>query len=228
MHVESARRPSRSPAPVPRHAQKALSRKALLDAARRAFAQHGFEATQVADIAKTAQLSAGSVYVHFAGKEAILDALAEEFAARLAESLAPLWAPPWPDDLRERVARTASIYLETLARERGLVLAFAERAATGLALDRFAAGLSPRFGELLASALSAYAEARGRTLPAADLVAQGLLGLWQRIALRLLLGDGQRGSPIRPSAQRDATHVLCELTLGALEGALARPRSRRR
>lgn len=63
-------------------AARAASRARILDAARALFAQRGFFACRVADVAARAQMSQGNVYWHFESKEAILRAiLADGFGA---------------------------------------------------------------------------------------------------------------------------------------------------
>ncbi len=57
------------------------SRTAILDAALELFSHRGYGATSMRDIAGTAGVSTGSVYHHFADKEAIFLALLEQFKA---------------------------------------------------------------------------------------------------------------------------------------------------
>ncbi|HET8715294.1 MAG TPA: helix-turn-helix domain-containing protein [Holophagaceae bacterium] len=73
------------------------SREALLDAAAGLFGRQGIAATTMAQIAAEAGVTAAMVHYHFAGREALLDALVE---ARIAPLLAYVWAPvpPVPDD----------------------------------------------------------------------------------------------------------------------------------
>jgi AcrR family transcriptional regulator len=61
-----------------RAATKARTREALLVAARRVFAERGYGPASVEEIARTAGVSVGSVYVHFASKEALFTALVED------------------------------------------------------------------------------------------------------------------------------------------------------
>ena len=63
--------------PGRRAATKARTREALLVAARRVFAERGYGPASVEEIARTAGVSVGSVYVHFASKEALFTALVE-------------------------------------------------------------------------------------------------------------------------------------------------------
>jgi len=61
-----------------RAATKARTREALLVAARRVFAERGYGPASVEEIARTAGVSVGSVYVHFASKEALFTELVED------------------------------------------------------------------------------------------------------------------------------------------------------
>lgn len=77
-------RPARDPAP--RHRDTGLkqeravrTRGQVLDAAAKAFATKGFPAVTVQDVAELAGVTKGAVYFHFANKEALAQAVAEEF-----------------------------------------------------------------------------------------------------------------------------------------------------
>ncbi|GGN45138.1 ScbR family autoregulator-binding transcription factor [Streptomyces fuscichromogenes] len=61
------------------------TRRLLLDAAAEAFADKGFPGVTILDIAELAEMTKGAVYFHFANKEAVALALADEFYERLAE-----------------------------------------------------------------------------------------------------------------------------------------------
>jgi AcrR family transcriptional regulator len=57
---------------------KAASRARILEAARALFAERGFAACRVADVAQRAGMSAGNVYWHFDSKDALLSAILAE------------------------------------------------------------------------------------------------------------------------------------------------------
>jgi TetR/AcrR family transcriptional regulator, cholesterol catabolism regulator len=57
----------------------------LLDAAARLFCQHGFHATSMRDIAKSADMLSGSIYYHFNSKQEMLLAVYAEGARRIGE-----------------------------------------------------------------------------------------------------------------------------------------------
>jgi AcrR family transcriptional regulator len=57
----------------------------LLDAAAALFAERGFHATSMRDVAKAVDMLSGSIYYHFESKEDMLLAVYTEAAARVAE-----------------------------------------------------------------------------------------------------------------------------------------------
>lgn len=52
-------------------------RNEILDAATKVFSEKGFHAATLDDIAETAEISKGSIYIHFDSKEAMIDGLSE-------------------------------------------------------------------------------------------------------------------------------------------------------
>ncbi|MEO8557779.1 MAG: helix-turn-helix domain-containing protein [Rhodospirillales bacterium] len=73
----SDRSRKRTPNPV----RRAISRQAVLDAARSLFVTRGYLATSVEDIASRAQLSKGGLYFHFRDKSQLLGELLRQSAA---------------------------------------------------------------------------------------------------------------------------------------------------
>ena len=63
----------------------ARTRERLLDAAREAFAERGYQATRVDDITQRAGTSHGAFYLYFANKQDIMEALADQTSARMFE-----------------------------------------------------------------------------------------------------------------------------------------------
>ena len=61
------------------------NREAVIEAAKKLFADQGLEA-QMPDVAKAAKVGVGTVYRHFPAKEDLVAALADEHFARLAEA----------------------------------------------------------------------------------------------------------------------------------------------
>jgi AcrR family transcriptional regulator len=65
------------------------TRQTVLAAAAEMFADHGFPAVTVMQVAERAEMTKGAVYFHFANKEALAQAVVEEFYRRLPAIVAP-------------------------------------------------------------------------------------------------------------------------------------------
>ncbi|HEV7323101.1 MAG TPA: TetR family transcriptional regulator [Ensifer sp.] len=96
-------------------------RRHILDAAMRAFIASGFSATSIRDICKEAGMSIGGVYVHFDGKDAIVEGLVAEllpdhaFPLTMASDLQGLEAALVEDaiaSMRDWNAAEAAAWLE--------------------------------------------------------------------------------------------------------------------
>ncbi len=70
-----------------RQIQKEQTRKHLIEAALEQFAKQGLTTTRTADIAKAANVSHGTVFVHFPTQEVLLNAVIEEFGVRVSRRL---------------------------------------------------------------------------------------------------------------------------------------------
>ena len=196
----------------PRARKKAETRGSLKAAARQCFADQGYAATQVGDIARRAGVAHGTFYVHFQTKEQLTDELLAEFNRALVERLEKAWqkhASQAPPVLAERLAETC---LDHWTRERELLAAFAERAGAQASLSTLRDGISPPVAGFLVEHLRAVAALAGGELEDAELVAQALLGMWMRIGLRYVFGP-------RISKKAAAT-LLARLSLGALAAVM--------
>jgi AcrR family transcriptional regulator len=67
---------------------KTATRQAILQAARRLFAENGFEATTTRDIAQAAAIASGTLFNYFATKEAIVASMADEALGKTWEGFA--------------------------------------------------------------------------------------------------------------------------------------------
>lgn len=104
-----------------RAAAKARTHENLLDAAATVFAERGYGAASVEEIARTAGTSVGSVYAHFTSKEKLFVALmerrsAQEFATAQAE-LADGFEAAVPALNRQLLAEADSEHLAELGAE---------------------------------------------------------------------------------------------------------------
>lgn len=94
----------------------ALTRDAVLEAARTLFVDRGFADTSVEDIAKLANVSKGAVYHHFSDKQAIFTQLFRDSLAGGLATVANAMADvedPW-----ERVVRALRSYLTVYAEDK--------------------------------------------------------------------------------------------------------------
>ncbi len=98
---------SSSSAPSRRQEYAAATRTAIIQAARELFAQHGFIATTVEDIAVRARVAPATVYTSVGGKHAVLAVLMEQLAT---------WQPRTETFDRIGHARTSRGVLAALAR----------------------------------------------------------------------------------------------------------------
>lgn len=70
-----------------REETKASNRQAIIDAARRVFAELGYGATTVRDIIRATELASGTFYNYFKSKEEVFQALQDETALRVRPRL---------------------------------------------------------------------------------------------------------------------------------------------
>jgi AcrR family transcriptional regulator len=70
-----------------REETKASNRQAIIDAARRIFAELGYGATTVRDIIRATELASGTFYNYFKSKEEVFQALRDETALRVRPRL---------------------------------------------------------------------------------------------------------------------------------------------
>jgi TetR/AcrR family transcriptional regulator, cholesterol catabolism regulator len=85
---------------------------ALLDAAATAFAERGYHATSMRDLAAAAAMTAGAIYFHVSSKQALLLAVYEEGVQRLldrVEAAAAVERDPWA-----RLEKAVAAHLESI------------------------------------------------------------------------------------------------------------------
>ncbi|HYN84848.1 MAG TPA: TetR/AcrR family transcriptional regulator [Pyrinomonadaceae bacterium] len=117
-------------------------REAILRAATRVFAEHGYFNSKVADIARVAGVADGTVYLYFKSKEDILHTIFDRNAGEAIRegrhALAGI------SDPREKLRRIAAQHLERLGADRDLAVVFQVelRGSTKFMEEFSAAGLS--------------------------------------------------------------------------------------
>ena len=106
--------------------RNAETRRRLLSAAREVFAEKGYPHASVADIVKRAGRAHGSFYLHFANKEAVLQALLEDAMAQLSLESGTLWRR---DELETGVRETVRRFIEAYGEDRDLWLLLDQRSS---------------------------------------------------------------------------------------------------
>jgi AcrR family transcriptional regulator len=204
-------------------AHRDARRQQILAAASACFAREGFHRTTMDDIVRAARLSPGAIYRYYAGKEAIIDAIAAERHTHEAALIANAAAGAG-DDTAAALRAIARAFLAPLAdaaereRRRVGVQLWAEALRSPRLRTVARAGIArPR--RLLAGVLRA-GQRRGK-VPAeldADAAARAMIALFQGFILQ------QAWDPRVPVGPYLAA---IEATISAIAPADAPPRRRR-
>src|SRR5215831_9076608 len=80
--------------PRRRDEARGLFRNAILEAAEQVFADAGYHAARIQDVARTARIAVGTVYNHFDSKDELLAGLMEERGAELVRCVEPVEGEP--------------------------------------------------------------------------------------------------------------------------------------
>lgn len=195
-----------------RQERKSLTRSALKDAARRCFAELGYDATGIADIARKAGVANGTFYVHFANKEDVVDEMLVEFNDAFTRRLEPILmdAASGAAPVAKVVRAAAECLLDHWSDHRAFIECYVQRSTSALSLASLRDGVNPPMAVLLRQALERAAG--GRAEIHADLVTQALLGMWLRVGLQFLFNE--------KVSRADAVETLVRLTVGATTAVL--------
>ncbi len=175
---------------MPAKVDKSQRREEILTAAKAVFASRGFHATTIADVAKAAGISYGSIYWYFDSKEALFHALmaAQEDALRRRIAAALLATDPSDVEqvLRDAVRATFEFFEDDPASTK---LLFRDAYSLGNRFERHLFGIYERFIADLEVAIS-DAQRRGVMRPAPPrMVAFSAAALIGQIAHRRLTTD---------------------------------------
>lgn len=105
---------------------RAATEARILDAARKVFAQRGYDAAGLREIADTAHANLSLISRYFGGKEGLLDALTEQFVTARREGGLPY--PP-QDTLRDEIYHYLHAKLHDDLRDENIVRLLISRAA---------------------------------------------------------------------------------------------------
>lgn len=172
-------------------------RERILDAAERVFAQHGFFAARVSEIAKEAGVADGTIYLYFKSKDDLLISLFESRMDRFNQLLAA--AIPAEASPTEKLLSLIRTYL-TLVREQPMVaevLTIELRQSSKFMKE----ASNPKFGDLLRTIAGLVAEGQaagelGEGIPA-PIAARMIFGILDELALAWLLQRGEKFDIVR-------------------------------
>jgi AcrR family transcriptional regulator len=200
--MAAPRAKKKAPARKPQDAAREAFRADLRQAAERVFAEKGFVATKMVDIARAAGVAVGTLYNYFPSKETIFEELCGTRAADFQARMAQIGAGQPPLVRLELLIRTCFDYLD----EHGALFAvFVERGGTAeYDIERIGGSATERsherFLRLLESTIAAAVEARDlrADVPAATMASilsgamNGATYVWLKRRRRGRLSDATR------------------------------------
>ena len=178
-------------------------RSAILGAARMLFQQKGYADARMADIAAVANVAVGTIYLYFRTKEALVEALADDFHRCLLQEVIP---PLRQGDFAIALALALHTALQIIHEHRDLLAMVYLQ--LGLAAFSEPSAIEAQVTQALTTALSeriAQGEARGFDAEKAALL---IIGLVERAALVHAL-EGEASLPrLEETLVRFVQHAL--------------------
>jgi len=201
-----------------RERRKAETRRRLLAAARRLFVSRGFDATRPQDIAREADVAAGTFYIHFSDKRDAFLAVTEEAAVELMECVRTRGRGLEGASFDARLYASLEALCEYSDANPGVLRAtFADESVIASGADR-GARLRDRLAHNLAQGLR-HGMLRGELLRDYDplLVAYSIVGLVQGA-----LGYGAQGGLDRRALLENVTR-FCSRALACESASTTEP-----
>lgn len=151
---------------MPKIVDRDAMQNAILDAAVKTFARKGYHAATIADLATAAGLGKGTLYLYFASKEAVAEAMVDRYFRNMGDRLRAEARPPSLQAFLNGLRRA----MEVTEEEAGLIRVFFEVHGPSFATDDFTRTMSEYFddqGDLYAATLDHLA-AEGEVRPDLD------------------------------------------------------------
>lgn len=188
---------------VPTQAERTAATTArVVAAARQLFAERGWAATSVEEVARAAGVTKGALYHHFADKTALLAAVYEDQERRSIEHLLA-HAPPPDTDPVEAIKAGSRLFLDECLDPTFRAIALVE-APAGLGWDAWREiDLRYGFGLMVGAVQAAVAAGRFPALPV-DQLAHLLLAALMEAALLVGRADDPEAELERAAATYDA------------------------
>lgn len=189
-------------------------RERILKAATKVFADNGFYATRVSEIAKEAGVADGTIYLYFENKDAVLISIFEDRITALLEVLRK--KVDEAEGFEAKLRSIIELQLGLLEDERDLaeVITVNLRQSSRL-LKQYATPLFTEYLELIAGVISDgqdHGDVRDDISP--RIAARGLFGALDGIALTWALGNSER--PDQPARLRRAATQIATVFLDGL------------
>ncbi|MGX9672899.1 TetR/AcrR family transcriptional regulator [Mycobacterium sp. HM-7] len=183
--------------PSLREMQKALTRGRVIEAALEEFDERDFASTTMDDIAVRANLSRGTIYLHFDSKAEILVAALESLEPDELSLFQELGAAQTRADIEAMYDHALTVWNQV-----GRIWRHArDAAATEPTLKKWSDGMFARQVRNLRNAL----QERGVPAAAAEVRATLLVGMWSEFMPRWALSPGSRGRKLTSVALTDFT-----------------------
>ena len=135
----------------PMNSRKAATRARICDVANELFFTQDFNSVTMEEIAKAAGIRRSTLYLHFRDKEAILDAIAKEFIAKLRRVIERL---PGPEPTAKEIENWFGEYADFVSTERAateLMVSLGHMSKTYPAVMAFGDALMHMMGERLSA-----------------------------------------------------------------------------
>jgi TetR/AcrR family transcriptional regulator len=200
-----------------------VTRAAILSAAEDQFAQRGYVATRLEDVAAAVGLKRAALFYHFRDKQSLYDAVIADAFGQLASALQEAFAVPSPVSVR--IERAVEVWVDTIAKRPTIARLILRHAAE--AEEHTTPGIFPGAERLLGTAWSLFEQGRasGELNPVNDDLfhaASAVLGatIFYVSALSSLLPNA-RFNPLAPEQveahKRDALRTV-RMLLGIRAG----------
>jgi len=187
-------------------------REQLLDIGRTLFAERGFDATSVEEIASQAGVSKPVVYEHFGGKEGLYAVVVDREVRKLLDMVTGALTGGHPRELLEQAALALLDYVDSNTDGFRILV---RDSPTGTATGTFASMISD-IASQVEHLLSREFEQRGFDATYAPMYSQMLVGM---VAL-----TGQWWLDVRSPAKEEVAAQLVNLSWNGLSGLEAHPR----
>jgi len=178
-----------------REERRAATRTELLDAASRVFAQRGFHAATLEDVAREAGYTTGAIYSNFSGKDELFRAAFEHQIARDVREVSEAQAAATEDTPGARTRAAARRWMELVHERPEMFLLLLEYWAYAMRHPELRPSFVERFGAFRDTTARWVEDEAKRggwdlPLPASD-IAVGINALTFGMALQYLPGDDE-------------------------------------